>query len=161
MSYEIRHGLFMSCVKFWCRLVQCRACHALRLNCPTHASAHAYIYYKHMFVVFCTIRLGKCVSLSRYLDPTDFYHPHQAVQQIMRRSTLTLNPLAARSSADLTWLFNGAWDDMYISFRSPFSAVSTPIVGGHYSFRCIFRDLQNLHSFAPLQTLTHAKNRIN
>ena len=32
----------------------------------------------------------------------------------------------------------------------PFSAVSTPIFASKYSFFSIFRDLQDVHSFAPL-----------
>ena len=34
----------------------------------------------------------------------------------------------------------------------PFSAVSTPILATKYSFFSIFRDLQDLHTFAPLQS---------
>ena len=38
------------------------------------------------------------------------------------------------------------------SFRGSFSAVSTPIFASKYSFFSIFRDLQDLHSFAPVET---------
>ena len=42
---------------------------------------------------------------------------------------------------------------LHIFTFGPFSAVSTPIFGSkyQYSFFCIFRDLQDVHSFAPLQ----------
>ena len=38
------------------------------------------------------------------------------------------------------------------SFGGSFSAVSTPIFATKYSFCSIFRDLQDLHTFAPLQS---------
>ena len=38
------------------------------------------------------------------------------------------------------------------TLESSFSAVSTPIFASKYAFFSIFRDLQDLQSFAPLQT---------
>ena len=43
----------------------------------------------------------------------------------------------------------------------PFSAVSKPIFASKYSFCSIFRDLQYLHTFAPIQTQNVAKLRRN
>ena len=42
-------------------------------------------------------------------------------------------------------------------FGGPFSAVSTPILATKYSFCSIFRDLQDLHTFAPLQSQKFSK----
>ena len=47
------------------------------------------------------------------------------------------------------------------TFGGPSSAVSKPIFATKYSFCCIFRDLQYLHTFAPLQTQNFAKSRQN
>ena len=41
---------------------------------------------------------------------------------------------------------------LHTSIFGPFSAVSTPIFATKYSFLSIFRDLQDVHSFAPLQS---------
>ena len=47
------------------------------------------------------------------------------------------------------------------TFRRSFSAVSTPNFATKYSFCSIFRDLQDLHTFAPLQTKKSSQIFVN
>ena len=43
------------------------------------------------------------------------------------------------------------------TLEGSFSSVSTPIFASKYSFFSIFRDLQDVHSFAPLHTQKFSK----
>ena len=47
----------------------------------------------------------------------------------------------------------------FLNFRRPCSAVSTPLIAREGACFRIFRDLQDLHPFAPLRTENFCKNR--
>ena len=74
-----------------------------------------------------------------------------------------------RKSRRRSWPLSSGWAEnkeyechwylmiFYIRTSDSFSAVSTPIFASTYSFFRIFRDLQDVHSFAPLQSQQFSK----